>query len=108
MTHALTKSALSPARKRLVEMMQELNFGRIEGLTVLDGEPVLHPGPRIIRDIKLGADNGPRPESEHSDFALKSQIVELFDLFALLGNGSIETLEIKHGLPFRLLVQHPA
>lgn len=33
-------------------MMQEINFGRIERLIIRDGQPVLDPAPRIIRDIK--------------------------------------------------------
>ena len=108
MTHVLTKAALSPARKHLIQMMQQLNFGRIEGLYVRGGEPVFDPPPHLVQLIKLGADNGPRPELEHSDFALKSQIVELFDHFKKLDNGNIATLEIQHGLPFRLTLEHPA
>ena len=40
-----TKQSLSPARRRLVELMQEVNFGRIEGLHVRDGEPILEQAP---------------------------------------------------------------
>lgn len=108
MTHAFTKAGLSPARKRLVQMMQEINFGRIEELAIAGGEPTFDPAPRVVRHIKIGGENGPRPEMEHSDFALKTQVIELFDHFKQIGNGSIATLEIQHGLPFRLVVQHPA
>ena len=34
MNNPPTKAALSPNRRRLVETMQQLNFGRIEGLAV--------------------------------------------------------------------------
>src|SRR5690242_16219301 len=79
MNQTITKAALSPSRKRLVQMMQHLNYGRIEDLSIRGGEPIFDPPPRVIRHIKLGADNAPRPELAHADFALKSQIVELFD-----------------------------
>ena len=36
----VTKAALTPARRRLVETMQEINYGRIERLEVRDWEPV--------------------------------------------------------------------
>ncbi|MGA2186553.1 MAG: hypothetical protein ABSH47_26350 [Bryobacteraceae bacterium] len=85
--------------------MQQMYYGRIDGLVILDGEPVFDPMPRIIRDIKLGGEDGPRPESNHADFLLKSQVIELFDHLTEIRNGSIESIEVKHGLPFRLVVE---
>jgi len=108
MKHGLTKAALSETRRRLVELMQNINFGRIEGLAVLDGDPVLDPPPRVIREVKFGGENGPRPELDAGNFLLKTQVVELFQHFDQLGDGTIEVLEIKHGLPFRMLVAEAA
>jgi hypothetical protein len=102
------KGALSEPRKRLVELMQHINFGRVERLVVANGQPVLEPPPRIIREIKFGGENGPRPEALADDFALKVQIIELFRTFDELGDGVIEVLEIKHGLPFRMAVEAAA
>ena len=51
-----TKGALSPARRRLVELMQEVNFGRIESLCVRDAEPLLEPAPRVLRDARSAVD----------------------------------------------------
>jgi hypothetical protein len=107
MPRILTKEGLSPARQRLVQVMQDLNFGRIEGLLLRHGEPVFEPPPRLIQTIKLGGDNGPRPELQRADFALKSQVVELFNHFADLADGSIEVLEVQHGLPFKLTFEQP-
>ena len=42
------------------------------------GQPVMDPPPRIIREIKFGGDNGPRPEAAKVDFALKTQVRDLF------------------------------
>jgi hypothetical protein len=105
-TNWITKSSLSEPQKRLVELMQELNFGCIERLTVRRGEPMFDPAPRIVQDIKIGGENGPRPELARNDFALRSQVTELFEHLARLGDGAVETLEIKHGLPFRLVIEH--
>ena len=71
--HDPKKSSLSASQTRLVEEMQRLNFGCIERLLIHGGEPIFDPPPRLIRDVKLGADNGPRPEMAKEDFALKSQ-----------------------------------
>jgi hypothetical protein len=84
--------------------MQRINFGRMDGLVIRDREPVFDPSPRKQIEIKLGGENGPRPEVGVSDFALKHQVVEMFAFFDAFGNGTIDVLEIKHGLPFRLIV----
>ncbi len=103
----VTKSGLTEPKKQLVETMQRLNFGCIEDLAIRDGEPIFHPEVKIIQDIKLGGENGPRPELQHSDFELKSQVVELFARLKEIGNGSIQALEVKAGLPFRLILEQP-
>lgn len=102
----LTKSSLTNPQKRLLETMQRMNFGRIEGLLIRGGEPSFTPPPRVVKDVKLGAaDNGVRPELDACDFALKREHIELFENLRRLGNGKVETIEIKGGLPFRLIVE---
>ena len=98
--NATTKSALSPARRRLVELMQQRNFGRIEELQVRGGEPVLDPMPRVVREHKFNAENGPRAEAGRSDYLLKSQVRDLMQLLDEIGDGVISVLSFKHGLPF--------
>ena len=91
---------LSPVRRKLVEMMQLINFGRLEDLKVRDGEPVLEPGPRLVREVKFAAESGPRSETNLPDFILKEQHRDLFRVLDQLGTGTIAVLSIKHGLPF--------
>ncbi|MCZ2341121.1 MAG: hypothetical protein LC104_04905 [Bacteroidales bacterium] len=98
------KSSLSKPRQQIVEWMQLYNFGRIENLTFRGGEPILDPQPRIVRAIKLGGDNRPRPERHFPDCVLKSQLVELFQHLDQLQDGVIAVLEFQHGLPFRFEV----
>lgn len=88
--------------------MQRINFGRIEGLKFAAGEPVLDPRPVLVREHKFGGENGPRAELATNDFLLKQQVVELFAFFDQLRDGEIEVLEIKHGLPFRMIVREVA
>lgn len=104
----LSKASLPPSRRRLLEMFQQINFGRVESLVIQDGDPVLHPRPTIVREHKFGGENGPRAELATDDFLLKQQVVELFAFFDQLQNGEIEVLEIKHGLPFRMIVREVA
>jgi hypothetical protein len=99
-----SKSSLSPRRRALIERMQSLNFGRIEQLVVEQGEPVFGPNTRVVREHKFGGENGPRPEAALSDFPLKGQVIELFGLLDQIRDGTVDLLEIKHGVPFRTFV----
>lgn len=104
MTSVPTKAALSAPRRRLLELLAGLNFGRVENLSVRGGDPAFDPPPRIVREVKFGGDNGPRPERDAADFLLKVQAVELFRHLDRLGDGTVQSIEVKHGLPFRMLV----
>jgi hypothetical protein len=93
------KSHLTHRQRQLVELMQKLNFGSIEGLHVHDGEPVFTPPPRRVRVFKLKGENGPRREATKSDFVLKSNVDELFDLLKAMGCGIILSIKVEHGIP---------
>lgn len=99
-----TKLQLTPERQLLVELMQTVNFGRIEGLLVRAGQPVLNPRPTVVREHKFGSDSGSRPEYGRPDFLLKRQVVEMFDQLDVLDDAIIDQIEVKHGLPFRMVV----
>ena len=100
-----TKARLSAPRRRLLELMQRLNFGRIERLTIRGGEPMFDPPPRVVEEIKFGGEHGPRSELGFRDFALKAQVQDLFEQLGRLGDGRVESLEVQHGLPFRMKVE---
>ena len=97
--------ALGPEGRLLIEMMQSVNFGRIEQLRVRGGELIMSPPPRVVRDVKIGGENGRRPEAHLSDFALKKEVVELLGQIACLNDATIHSIEIKHGLPFKMTVE---
>jgi hypothetical protein len=100
----VTKRQVSRPKQALIELMQRLNHGTIEGLPVRGGEPVLDPRPRCRRTVKFGGENTPRREYGLVDFSLKSEVVELFEFFDRLGDGAIDLLEVRNGLPVRMVV----
>ena len=63
-------------------------------------------GEAMCREFRTSsAENGPRPEADIEDFALKAQVRDLFAHLDALGNGTIRRLEVQHGLPFRMQVE---
>lgn len=105
MNQPIAKAVLSEAQSRLVELLQRLNFGRIEKLQVREGVPVFDPPPRIIQKLKMGGDNAPRPEADLQDFWLKRQATELLQAIADVGEGEIIAIEVKNGLPFSMEIE---
>jgi hypothetical protein len=106
LTDIVFKSKLSARWQRLVELMQTINFGRIEDLRFCSGEPMFDPPPRVIRKIKPGSDNGPRKETSLQDFHLKRHITELLIAFADENDLKV-SIEVKAGLPVTAEVESP-
>jgi hypothetical protein len=102
---ALTKKSLSPGRRRLLELMQKVNFGRVEHLCIRSGEPQWEPPPKVTEHIKIGGTNGPRGELDHADFELKAQLVEFFSHLDRLRDLNIEAVEVRHGLPAHVVIE---
>jgi len=103
-----TFGELEPEHQRLVNLIQTVNFGRIQGVPIRSGRIVLDPLPRVLRDFKPGGDNGRRPESRLGDFVLKKEVVELLDFIAGLDNATIHNIEISEGLPRKWTVEENA
>lgn len=101
-----SKSSLTGPQQQLVELLQQINFGRVEGLLVRNGAPVFNPPPRVVRKLKVGADNSPRPEFVFDDFLLKQQMEELLSAIEQMGNGEVLVIEVRYGLPLSLEVEH--
>jgi len=101
----ILKSSLSIAFSRLVNLFQEDPFCRVEGLRVRAGEPDFTHPPRVIRKLKMGADNAARPEAALPDFWLKKQVVELLGTISELGDGEIRSIEVAHGLPLTVEIE---
>ena len=83
--------------------MQENPFSRIDHLTVVSGDPVFGSGTKIIAEHKFGANDAPRREAVLPDFVMKKEHIELFQQLEKIGSGELLTLEIRGGLPFRMI-----
>ena len=104
----VNKSDLNSPQQKLIELMQQINFGRISNIPVVGGNPELTADTIVEREIKLGGQNGTRPESEKDDFTLKQEVLALLEHLTGMGDGIIRHLEIKHGLPFLIRIEERA
>jgi hypothetical protein len=108
MVATVAKADLPEPSRKLVELMQTINYGRIERLPIRDARPILNPRPAIVHEHKFGGENGPRPELAIRDFLLKEEVIQLFAFFDQFQDGVIDVLEVRRGLPFRVIVKEEA
>lgn len=95
-------SDLSFANRRLVDLLSEINFGRILELRFASGEPVYDPPPRYQRDYRLSGACEPPPPKPKSDFQLRQPVVRLLAAIVARGDGRIVNLEVRHGMPITM------
>ncbi len=98
---------LSSARQVLVRLLQSINFGYLEHLDVRGGEPVFNPAPTVFVEVKLDTGNEPRPESDLADFELGIEVIRLLEQLDELGDGYVERIDVRYGIPRRALIERP-
>jgi len=96
-------SDLSGARQAFVLACQSVVFGKITGLLVQDAEPAFTAKTKVFVDVKLDSKERPRLEESLADYELSAELVRLFSKLDDIRNGIIEQIEIRSGLPRRLV-----
>lgn len=94
--------SISEAQKRLLQLMQEVHYGKIEDLVISGGEPVMGLNVKVLRDVKLSGESSRKPVFADRDYLDKPQVVEMLRQFRRLGDGVVQLVEIHDGLPFRI------
>jgi hypothetical protein len=107
MQQAIRFSQLSPSLKTLVRLCQELNFGSILNLTVINGEVSFDPQPEVLVDVRLDEEVKPRAELELGEFILCEEVCRLLAQIDALQNGTIERIIVHGGLPRRMTIRRP-
>jgi hypothetical protein len=97
-----TTRDLTPAQRRLLEVMRDHQFGRVEYMPVQAGQPVFDDCVKIVRVARLGGESSGVNVPSAEEFELKGPVCELFDELDRLRDGVIVRLEFRHGLPFLL------
>jgi hypothetical protein len=98
-------SELSTPQRVLLRLCQSIDYGQILGLHVRDREPVFHPVPKLLLDIRLGSNYRDRSECDLADFALCNEVCRLLDRLRHIETGRIQQIEIRAGIPQRLIVE---
>ena len=94
-----TTKDMTAAQVRLLQIMRECQFGRIENLPVRDGQPVFDGGVKVVRATRLGGKGLGTKLVSSDEFELKLAVRDLFGELTRLGKGTVVRVEFRHGLP---------
>jgi hypothetical protein len=90
----------------LVRLCQATNFGSVQDLIVQGGEPIFAASPAIVlQEVKLDSEDHARSEAVLPDFLLCTQFRRLISMLDQIGNGKISRIEIRAGLPRKIVVE---
>jgi hypothetical protein len=96
-------SELSAPRQALIRRCQTIRFGKIVRFSIRDREPVMLPETEVFLDVKLDGADDTRPEQGLGDFVLKSEVIRLFAQLDAIRNAAVERLEVRGGIPRRVV-----
>jgi len=98
-------SDLTASQQRLVRLCQAIDYGQILELRVVGGEPTFDPPPLVVLEVKLDSEDGSRWEVGLDDFALSEEVRRLVVRLGRVSTGRIQRIEIRAGLPRRILIE---
>lgn len=94
------------SERTFVAGMTELGFARFEFLRIERGELVLDPWPLTVRYVKFGTPRSATQRRSSDQFELNAEIADFFEYVRALEAGEIRCLELRHGLPFSMEIEH--
>ena len=100
----MTRASLNLDQRRLVEIIEAIDFGVIEQLSIRGGLPCFDPQPRIFQAIKLASETRQQRDRVSADLTLKAQFEDSFDHLIQLRNAVVN-IEVQHSLPFRIVLE---
>ena len=99
----MNRRSLHPFQLELLNLIEVLRFGRVEGLHVRGRKPWFDPAPNIVQEIRLCSDAEACVQERAANPKLKSEFERLFAQLERLGDGIVD-IEVRHSIPFKLAV----
>ncbi len=98
------EKAQSPERQRLAGMIEKLEFGLIERLLVINGQPQFTPAPERTRVVNFDVDDAPNGRQSRREYRLRT-MGTLFRCLDTIRGRTFVTIVVRYGLPVRLSIK---
>lgn len=96
------------AEQEIIRLIRETQFGSITNIRLTDGQPIIDKNTEVSVEYKLSGIDASREALSEEDYLRKPQVRTMFERFRTIGSGSIECLDVRDGLPFKMTVTRKA
>lgn len=96
------------AERELIRLIRQTQFGCISNIKLSAGQPILDGNTSVSIEFKLSGLEPTKEVLSEQDYLNKPQVRTLFERFRTLGNGTIECLDVRDGLPFKVTIKRKA
>lgn len=100
--------SLTNAERELIRLIRQTQFGCISNIKLSAGQPMLDGNTSVSIEFKLSGTESTKEVLSEQDYIRKPQVRTLFERFRTLGSGTIECLDVRDGLPFKMTVKRKA
>ena len=99
---------MTNAERELIRLIRKTQFGSISNIKLAGGQPVLDSDTSVSVEFRLSGLEPTREVISESEYLKKPQVRTLFERFRTTGSGTIECIDVRDGLPFKMTVKHKA
>jgi hypothetical protein len=96
------------AERELIRLIRQTQFGCISNIKLSAGQPVFDGNTSVSVEFKLSGLEPTKEVLSEQDYLKKPQVRTLFERFRTLGNGTVECLDVRDGLPFKITIKRKA
>lgn len=96
------------AERELIRLIRQTQFGCISNIKLSAGQPVVDGNTSVSIEFKLSGIEPTKEVLSEQDYLNRPQVRTLFERFRTLGNGTIECLDVRDGLPFKMTIKRKA
>jgi hypothetical protein len=98
---SLSRDDLSTSDLKLIEVMNQIGFGRIGSFRVSNGRAVVDPKPRTYRSVNTSAETE-SPRSPWVGDYLEKRYARVITSMRELQEGEITRIDMQNGIPVHL------
>ena len=96
------------AVRSFIRLIQETRFGSIENFRLVDGQPVVDSNSEVRTEYRLSGVESAREVMRTQDYLTKPQVRTMLKRFEHIWDGMVECMDVRDGLPFKMIVKRPA
>lgn len=96
------------AERELIRLIRQTQFGCVSNIKLSAGQPIFDGNTSVSIEFKLSGLEPTKEVLSEQDYLNKPQVRTLFERFRTLGNGTIECIDVRDGLPFKMTIKRRA